>query len=223
MNTPREIPRRSARIAKGVVRRGPRAGREASRGAGVFKHALALVESRSIGPGTRIWAWAHVMEGARIGADCNIGEHCFIEKGAVLGDRVTVKNGVAVWEGVTVEDDVFLGPNVALTNDLRPRSKVYHARVTRTLLRRGASIGANATLLCGITVGEHAMIGAGAVVTRDVPSHGLVVGNPARLTGHVCRCGERLRVRARTASCTSCDRKYSITSARKLVESSPAL
>jgi acetyltransferase-like isoleucine patch superfamily enzyme len=156
------------------------------------------------------------MEGARVGADCNIGEHSFIEKGAVLGDRVTVKNGVAVWEGVTAEDDVFLGPNVALTNDLRPRSKVYHARVTRTLLKRGASIGANATLLCGITIGTYAMIGAGAVVTRDVPAHGLVVGNPARLTGHVCRCGEKLRVRGRTASCSSCMQEYVRAAGREL-------
>ena len=223
MNSQREIPRRSVRVAKGLSRRGARVAGSASRRAVAFKHPLALVESRTIGPGTRIWAWAHVMEGARVGADCNIGEQCFIEKGAVLGDRVTVKNGVAVWEGVTAEDDVFLGPNVALTNDLRPRSKIYHARVARTLLKRGASIGANATLLCGITVGEHAMVGAGAVVTRDVPAHGLVVGNPARLTGHVCACGERLRVRARTAACSSCGRKYSMTSARKVVESSPAV
>ena len=209
MIRPHDVPRRSARAARTT-----RGARGAASRAPVFKHPLALVESRSIGRGTRVWAWAHVMEGARVGADCNIGEHCFIEKGAVLGDRVTVKNGVAVWEGVIAEDDVFLGPNVALTNDLRPRSKVYHARVTRTLLKRGASIGANATLLCGITIGAYAMIGAGAVVTRDVPAHGLVVGNPARLKGHVCRCGERLRVGRRSASCNSCDRKYSLTGRR---------
>ena len=182
----------------------------------MFKHPLALVESRSIGPGTRVWAWAHVMEGARVGADCNIGEHCFIEKGVVLGDRVTVKNGVAVWEGVTAEDDVFIGPNAVLTNDLRPRSKVYHEAVTPTLLKRGASIGANATMLCGVTVGEYAMVGAGAVVTRDVPAHGLVIGNPARVAGHVCRCGERLRVRARTAACGSCGRAYAVTKGRRI-------
>src|SRR3990172_1745895 len=124
-----------------------------------FKHPLALVESKEIGPGTRIWAWAHVMEGARLGTDCNVGEHCFIEKGAVLGDRVTVKNGVAVWEGVTAEDDVFLGPNAVLTNDIRPRSKVYHEKVVPTLLRKGAAVGATATILCRITVGRYAMIG----------------------------------------------------------------
>jgi acetyltransferase-like isoleucine patch superfamily enzyme len=158
------------------------------------------------------------MEGARVGADCNIGEHCFIEKGAVLGDRVTIKNGVAVWEGVTAEDDVFIGPNAVLTNDLRPRSKVYHTAVTRTLLKRGASIGANATLLCGITVGAYAMVGAGAVVTRDVPAHGLVVGNPARLAGHVCRCGEKLRVRSRVAACRACGRQYSLAGRTGIAE-----
>jgi len=172
-----------------------------------FKHPLSLVESESIGRGTRVWAWAHVMKGARIGADCNIGEHCFVEGGAVLGDRVTVKNGVAVWEGVTAEDDVFLGPNAVLTNDLRPRSKVYHDAVDRTLLRQGCSIGANATVVCGITVGRWAMVGAGAVVTRDVPDHGLVYGNPARLRGHVCSCSRTLEVSGGQAACP-CGRRY---------------
>jgi acetyltransferase-like isoleucine patch superfamily enzyme len=172
-----------------------------------FRHPLALVESDEIGPGTRVWAWAHVMPGARIGADCNIGEHCFIEKGVVLGDRVTVKNGVAVWEGVTAEDDVFLGPNAVLTNDIRPRSKVCSVRRSPTLLRRGASVGANATVLCGITVGRYALIGAGAVVTRDVPDHGLVVGNPGRLRGHVCRCARTLTIEGESASC-ECGLEY---------------
>jgi acetyltransferase-like isoleucine patch superfamily enzyme len=166
-----------------------------------YRHPLALVESEEVGAGTRVWAWAHVMSGARVGADCNIGEHCFIEKGAVLGDRVTVKNGVAVWDGVEAEDDVFLGPNAVLTNDLRPRSKVYHDEPVRTRLGRGASVGANATLLCGIRLGRYAMVGAGSVVTRDVPDHALVVGNPARLAGYVCACGEELRFTAGSARC----------------------
>jgi len=169
-----------------------------------YKHPLALVESNAIGAGTRVWAWAHVMPGARVGADCNIGEHCFIENGAILGDRVTVKNGVAVWDGVVAEDDVFLGPNAVLTNDLRPRSKVYRGPVGSTLLKRGASVGANATLLCGITVGTYAMIGAGSVVTRDVPAHALVVGNPGRVVGSVCRCGARLKSRGAAARCPEC-------------------
>lgn len=174
---------------------------------GVFRHPLSLVESEEIGPGTRVWAWAHVMSGARIGAECNIGEHCFVEKGVVLGDRVTVKNGVAVWEGVTAEDDVFLGPNAVLTNDIRPRSKVYHDHVVPTLLKRGASIGANATILCGITVGRYAMVGAGSVVTRDVPDHGLVMGNPGRFRGYVCVCTTPLEFRGEHARC-ECGRRY---------------
>lgn len=180
----------------------------------VFKHPLALVESNAIGARTRIWAWAHVMKGARVGADCNIGEHCFIEKGAVLGDRVTVKNGVAVWEGVTAEDDVFLGPNAVLTNDLRPRSRVIRGGPVRTLLQKGTSVGANATVLCGLTLGRYAMIGAGAVVTRDVPPHALVVGNPGRVVGHVCRCGARLKRRGSLASCADCGGRFTITGAR---------
>ncbi len=172
-----------------------------------FKHPLALVESETIGSGTRVWAWAHVMVGARIGADCNIGEHCFVERGAVLGDRVTVKNGVAVWEGVTAEDDVFLGPSAVFTNDVRPRSKVYHDAVVPTLLKRGASIGANATVLCGLTVGSYAMVGAGSVVTRSVPDHALVVGNPARVTGYVCACTQRLNFAGDRFRC-ACGRAY---------------
>ena len=175
-----------------------------------YKHPLALVESKTIGPGTRVWAWAHVMKGARVGADCNIGEHCFVENGVVLGDRVTVKNGVAVWDGVVAEDDVFLGPNAVLTNDVMPRSKVYRGAVRSTLLKRGASVGANATLLCGITIGTYAMIGAGAVVTRDVPDHALVVGNPGRVIGHVCRCGARLKGHGASARCAECRGRYRI-------------
>jgi acetyltransferase-like isoleucine patch superfamily enzyme len=172
-----------------------------------YKHPLSLVESDEIGPGTRVWAWAHVMNGAKIGSECNIGEHCFIERGVVLGDRVTVKNGVAVWEGVTAEDDVFLGPNAVLTNDIRPRSKVYHESVVPTLLRHGASVGANATVLCGITVGRYAMIGAGSVVTRSVPDHGLVVGNPARMRGFVCACSRPLAFQGDAATCV-CGRSF---------------
>lgn len=172
-----------------------------------FQHPLALVESAAIGPRTRVWAWAHVMDGVRIGADCNIGEHCFVERGVVLGDRVTIKNGVAVWEGVTAEDDVFLGPNAVLTNDMKPRSRVYHDRVVTTLLAKGASVGANATVLCGITVGRYAMIGAGAVVTRSVPDFGLVVGNPGRLRGFVCVCAEPLVFEDGGARC-ACGRSF---------------
>lgn len=171
-----------------------------------FRHPLALVESDEIGAGTRVWAWAHVMAGARIGADCNIGEHCFIESGAVVGDRVTVKNGVAVWDGVEIEDDVFLGPAAVLTNDLRPRSKGPFTPVPTRLLK-GCSIGANATVLAGLTIGPYALIGAGAVVTRSVAAHELIVGNPGRRAGHVCVCGETLAFAGREAEC-ACGRRY---------------
>lgn len=172
-----------------------------------YKHPLALVESEQVGDRTRVWAFAHVMEGAQVGVDCNIGEHCFVEKGAIVGNRVTIKNGVAVWDGVVCEDDVFLGPFAVLTNDRRPRSKAYHAAPSRTLIRQGATVGANATLICGITVGHHAMIGAGTVVTRDVPAHALVVGNPARQRAWVCRCAENLMFEADAAAC-ACGLRY---------------
>jgi acetyltransferase-like isoleucine patch superfamily enzyme len=160
----------------------------------VFVHDKALCESDDVGPGTRVWAFAHVMKGAKVGAECNIGDHAFIEGGAVIGDRVTVKNCVLVWDKVTVEDEVFLGPNMVFTNDLMPRAAVKGGRDAwlPTLVRRGATIGANATIVCGITIGTQAFVGAGSVVVHDVPAHALVVGNPARRTGWVCACGERL-------------------------------
>ena len=150
-----------------------------------FKHETALVESSSIGDGTRIWAFAHVLPGAKIGSDCNICDHTFIENDVSMGDRVTVKCGVHLWDGITIEDDVFIGPNATFTNDPFPRSKQHRVEFERTYIRQGASIGANATILPGITVGERAMIGAGAVVTRNVPPLAIVAGNPARIAGYV--------------------------------------
>jgi acetyltransferase-like isoleucine patch superfamily enzyme/dTDP-4-dehydrorhamnose 3,5-epimerase-like enzyme len=150
-----------------------------------FVHPNALCESDNIGSGTRVWAFAHVLPGARLGADCNICDGVFIENDVVIGDRVTVKCGVQIWDGITVEDDVFIGPNATFTNDLFPRSKVYPATFAKTIIRRGASIGANATILPGIEIGTGAMIGAGAVVTRSVPPNAIVVGNPARIKGYV--------------------------------------
>lgn len=150
-----------------------------------FKHSHALVESSSIGRGTRIWAFAHVLPGAVIGADCNICDHTFIENDVRIGDRVTIKCGVQVWDGITLEDDVFIGPNATFTNDRFPRSKQYPDEFMGTRVCRGASIGANATILPGLTIGEAAMIGAGAVVTKDVPPRAIMVGNPARIKGYV--------------------------------------
>jgi UDP-2-acetamido-3-amino-2,3-dideoxy-glucuronate N-acetyltransferase len=152
---------------------------------GHFRHPQALVESSRIGTGTRIWAFAHVLQGATIGRDCNICDHVFVENDVVVGDRVTVKCGVQLWDGVRLEDDVFVGPNATFTNDLFPRSRQYPERFPRTVVRKGASIGANATLLAGITIGRNAMVGAGAVVTKDVPPNAIVVGNPARIRGYV--------------------------------------
>src|SRR5688500_3203619 len=140
---------------------------QTSRPADVFVHPHALCESAAIGPNTRVWAFAHLLPGARIGADCNICDHVFIENDVVVGDRVTVKCGVQLWDGVALEDDVFVGPNVTFTNDSFPRSGQRPPQFLRTRVRRGASIGANATILPGLTVGEYAMVSAGAVVTRN--------------------------------------------------------
>lgn len=151
-----------------------------------FIHEEALVEAgASIGSGTRIWAFAHVLGGAHIGKNCNICDHVFIENDVVLGNGVTVKSGVQLWDGVTLEDDVFVGPNATFVNDSFPRSRDYLPAVGRTTVRRGASVGANATLLTGIEVGRGAMVGAGAVVTQSVPPNAIVIGNPARISGYV--------------------------------------
>jgi acetyltransferase-like isoleucine patch superfamily enzyme len=147
---------------------------------GALIHPSADVQSAQIGAGTRVWQFVLILPGARIGEDCNINAHCLIENDVVLGDRVTVKSGVQLWDGVTVEDDVFIGPNATFTNDRFPRSKVYPEVFAKTHIERGASIGANATLVCGIRIGAAAMIGAGSVVTRDVPAGETWVGNPAR-------------------------------------------
>lgn len=172
----------------------------------VFVHELGLCESSDVGDGTRIWAWAHVMAGARVGADCNIGDHAFVESGAVVGNGVTIKNGVMVWDRVTVDDDVFLGPGMVFTNDLRPRAPLKRSGddLVPTRVRRGATIGANATVVCGVTIGEHAFVAAGSVVADDVAPHALVAGNPARPLGWVCECGERL---GDDLTCT-CGRRY---------------
>jgi len=168
--------------------------RAAGGAADVVVHPNGLNESDTVGPRTRVWAFAHVLPGAVVGADCNIGDHAFVEGGARIGDRVTVKNAVLVWDLVTVEDDVFLGPGMVFTNDLWPRAAVKKGRdaLAPTLVRRGATVGANATVVCGVTIGEHAFVAAGAVVTRDVPAHALLAGNPGRVRGWVCTCGARL-------------------------------
>jgi UDP-2-acetamido-3-amino-2,3-dideoxy-glucuronate N-acetyltransferase len=158
----------------------------------VFVHPQALCESRRVGKGTRIWAFSHVLAGARIGSDCNICESVFIENDVVIGDRVTVKNGVQLWDGVTLEDDVFVGPNATFSNDPFPRSRQRPREFLRTTVRKGASIGANATLLPGIEIGAAAMVAAGAVVTQSVPPQTIVAGNPARIIESLDKTGGRI-------------------------------
>lgn len=183
----------------------------------MYIHPQALVESDQVGAGTRIWAFVHVLKGASIGARCNIGDHSFIENGVRIGDDVVIKNGVSIWQGVTIEDRVFIGPNASFTNDLVPRAKVYHENYQKTLVREGGSIGANATILCGITLGRWCVVGAGSVVTRDVPDFGLVYGNPARLQGWSCICGLKLNFVGKQRTQCSCGFSYSVKT-NQLVE-----
>ncbi len=150
-----------------------------------FVHEKADVQTEFIGNGTIVWQYTIILKGARLGENCNINAHVFVENNVIIGNNVTVKCGVQLWDGITVEDNVFIGPNVTFTNDKYPRSKVYPDEYLKTIIRNGASIGANATLLGGIIIGENAMIGAGSVVTKDVPAGELWFGNPARKKGVV--------------------------------------
>jgi acetyltransferase-like isoleucine patch superfamily enzyme len=154
-------------------------------------HPTAIVEHAHIGQNTNIWAFVHILKGVRIGDNCIICDHCFIEDQVIIGNNVTVKCGIYIWKGVVIEDNVFLGPNVVFTNDIRPRSKHYKEPVT-TLIKQGASIGANSTLLAGVTIGEYAMTGIGSVVTRDIPAYSLYYGNPAKFKGWIDEKGDKL-------------------------------
>ncbi|HMT02233.1 MAG TPA: acyltransferase [Burkholderiales bacterium] len=172
-------------------------------------HKLADVQSLYIGEGTNIWQYAVILLEAKIGKNCNICSHTFIENKVVIGDNVTIKNGVQVWDGIIIEDNVFIGPNVTFTNDLRPRSKQYPQEFNKTYIKNNASIGANATIVGGITIGSYAMIGAGSVVTKDVSAFELVYGNPAINKGWVCKCGHKLvKVIDNNWFCKYCEIKY---------------
>lgn len=165
-------------------------------------------EGVTVGRRTRIWAFAHVLKGVSIGDDCNVCDHTFIEGRVRIGNRVTIKCGVSLWDGVVVEDDVFIGPNVVFTNDKRPRSRKRPPEYPETVLKQGCSLGANATILPGLTVGRWAMIGAGAVVTRDVPDFALVLGTPARRVGWVCQCGDKLSCQGGRKVLCDCGQDY---------------
>tara|TARA_B110001469_G_C9482204_1_gene241726 strand:+ start:133 stop:702 length:570 start_codon:yes stop_codon:yes gene_type:complete len=156
-------------------------------------HALADVQSVHIGSGTTIWQFCVVLSGAKIGQNCNINASTFIENDVVLGDNVTVKSGVQIWDGLRIKDNVFIGPNVTFTNDFSPRSKRRPRVFLSTTIENFASVGANSTIIGGVTIGKFAMIGAGSLVTKDVPDYGLVYGNPAKLKGYVCACGSKLK------------------------------
>ena len=160
---------------------------------GVFVHATAEVSDRAvIGTGTKIWNLAQVRENVVIGKNCILSKNVYVDFDVKIGDGVKLQNNVNVYHGVEIEDDVFVGPSATFTNDMFPRAFIGDFELSKTLVKKGASIGANSTIVCGVTINEYAMIGAGSVVTKDVKSHGLVVGNPARLIGHVCKCGRRL-------------------------------
>ena len=158
-----------------------------------FAHESAFVEKNTkIGDGTKIWHGAQIREGAVIGKNCIFGKDVFVDTKVKIGNNVKVQNRASIYQGTTIEDDVFIGPHVIITNDLRPRATNKDWKIVPTLVKKGASIGANSTIVCGKTIGEYAMIGAGSVVTKDVPKHGLVYGNPAELHGYVCTCGNKL-------------------------------
>ena len=174
-------------------------------------HTLADVHSSDIGDETTIWQFCVVLKNAKIGDNCNINAHCLIENDVVIGNNVTVKSGVQIWDGITIEDYAFIGPNVTFTNDFLPRSKQYPDKFLTTLIKQNSTIGANSTIIGGITIGQNAMIGAGSVVTKDVPNNTLWYGNPASLHGYVCDCGEKLNDKMH---CNKCSTDYILNNNR---------
>ena len=170
-------------------------------------HPTSDIQSKKIGPGTVIWQFTVVLPGAVIGKDCKINSHCFIENDVIIGDGVTIKCGVYIWDGITIEDNAFIGPNVTFINDKFPKSK-QKFNLLRTVVKSGASVGANSTILPGITVGVNALIGAASVVTKNIPNNTVWVGNPARQTAYVCDCGHKLD---KALHCMQCNTDYQVS------------
>lgn len=175
-----------------------------------FVHPTAIVdEPAEIGEGTKIWHFSHIMSGAKIGKNCVIGQNVFISSGAIIGNHIKIQNNVSIYDGVILEDDVFCGPSMVFTNVFNPRSFISRRKEFRkTLVKRGATIGANATVICGNTIGEYAFIGAGSVITKDVPDYAMVYGNPAKVKGWICQCAEEIVFRSGKAICKACGRRY---------------
>ena len=193
-----------------------------------FVHESSYVDDPvSIGPGTKIWHFSHIMSGARIGRGCNIGQNVVVSPGVTIGDNVKIQNNVSVYTGVTLEDDVFCGPSMVFTNVVNPRSHVSRKDEYRsTVVGRGATLGANCTVVCGHAIGAYAFIGAGAVVTRDVPPFALVAGNPGRIRGWMCRCGVKLANGSEppaSAACTACATRYESVAGVLRVAGDPAV
>ena len=174
----------------------------------IFIHPLADVASTSLGKGTKIWQFVVVLKDAQIGANCNVNCHVFIENDVIIGNNVTIKPGVQVWDGLRIADNVFIGPNVTFTNDFLPRSKQYTDNFLETEIGEGASLGANSTIIGGVKIGKNALVGAGSVVTKNIADYALIYGNPARIKGYVCQCGQKLD---NQLTCNKCGIKYKKT------------
>ena len=174
-----------------------------------YIHPGSIVDTDKIGKNTKIWAFVHILEDVTIGENCNICDFCYVESKVKIGNNVTIKNGVSLWEGVEIEDDVFVGPNAAFTNDKKPRSKVYPEKYLKTKIKKGAAIGANATILPGIIIGCYSMVGAGSVVTKNVDDFTIVTGNPAKFKKYICTCTRKLDFKNDYFECL-CGEKYKL-------------